>query len=482
MKPHTDKQALLQALWQQINEKGDLPSLSQSVRTIVSAMESEEESNEKLVTAVLADFSLTQKVIRLANSAMYRAFGGDIATVSHAVMILGGSTVGHLALGVKLLDSLEAVSRQEEGAREELAKAALAGSIARHLTDEKHIPGGEEAVVAALLQNVGRLLTAFCFPVQWDDIRKQAGDSRETQDQAAEAVLGVSLTELGQEAARQWGLPQRLSAAMRPLSPEEVHCPLDHGGWLRAVASFCGEMSTALADSNGPSDSLHELASRYSEALALEPDDIHAIAAELMQDQRNTAVFEVISKSKAAQDPSGKPADAEHRLKLGLEEMRRTAANADTRGLITMALETMFQSMGFSRTLAFLRIGKEEFMRVRLGFGQDADTLVNHLEFEEAFAPDVFHLALSSNKAIFIENSRDANIVRRLPTWFDKALPDVHSFALIPIVRDSRPIALLYGDWGKNLAKHQLSQDELSVLWKMVGVLVEASPARAVSL
>ncbi|HCE09640.1 MAG TPA: GAF domain-containing protein, partial [Oxalobacteraceae bacterium] len=66
-----------------------------------------------------------------ANSAMYSMFGQEINTVSKAVILLGTESIGHLALGLKLIDGLSAASTGSINARSEMEKAVLAGHIAR---------------------------------------------------------------------------------------------------------------------------------------------------------------------------------------------------------------------------------------------------------------------------------------------------------------------------------------------------------------
>ena len=92
-------EALLARIMQRMNESGGFPALDHSVAQIVEALEVGEEDTTPLVNAVLADVSLTQKVLRLANSAMYAPIGRSVSTVSHALMVLGFEAVGHLALG-----------------------------------------------------------------------------------------------------------------------------------------------------------------------------------------------------------------------------------------------------------------------------------------------------------------------------------------------------------------------------------------------
>ncbi|MEK7919867.1 HDOD domain-containing protein, partial [Burkholderia contaminans] len=80
-----------------------------------------------LVRVVLSDFALTQKVLRLANSAMYMAFGGNITTVTRALMVLGMDAVGHLVVGLKLVDHFHHSTPRRIDAKLELNRALLSG-------------------------------------------------------------------------------------------------------------------------------------------------------------------------------------------------------------------------------------------------------------------------------------------------------------------------------------------------------------------
>ena len=72
--------------------------------TILAAMSGEDEREFSMTKTVLSDPTLTQCVLRLANSAMYSVFGQNINTVSKAVIVLGTDAIGHLALGLKLVE------------------------------------------------------------------------------------------------------------------------------------------------------------------------------------------------------------------------------------------------------------------------------------------------------------------------------------------------------------------------------------------
>src|ERR1700686_1399594 len=97
------KGPLLDKLWARMSERGDFPMLSQSLRTTMAAIKNDDLDLTALVQVVLSDFAVTQKVLRLANSAMYMAFG-NITTITRALMVLGMDAVGHLIVGLKIVD------------------------------------------------------------------------------------------------------------------------------------------------------------------------------------------------------------------------------------------------------------------------------------------------------------------------------------------------------------------------------------------
>jgi hypothetical protein len=101
--------ATLALLWERIRRRGDMPGFTRAINAILASMRGEDERDFSMTQTVLSDPVLTQKVLRLANSGMYSAFGQRINTVSKAVLVLGTEAIGHLALGLKLIEELARV-------------------------------------------------------------------------------------------------------------------------------------------------------------------------------------------------------------------------------------------------------------------------------------------------------------------------------------------------------------------------------------
>ncbi|MBN3801088.1 HDOD domain-containing protein, partial [Burkholderia sp. Ac-20392] len=261
---HLPRTALLDKLWARMNERGDFPLLSESLRATMAAMKNDDLDFTALVRVVLSDFALTQKVLRLANSAMYMAFGGNITTVTRALMVLGMDAVGHLVVGLKLVDHFHHSTPRRIDAKLELNRALLSGCVARKLTERAELRAGEEAVVCTLMRQVGKLLVVCYLDSEWDRIRRRAAELNGDEAAACIDVLGVGFDEIGLEAAARWRLPDVIRAGMAD-HDHVVHADAfgndddDHDAghasddgpaarvrWLRAISRCSTDVAGAL--------------------------------------------------------------------------------------------------------------------------------------------------------------------------------------------------------------------------------------------
>lgn len=479
------KAALLDKLWAQMSERGDFPMLSQSLRTTVAAMKNDELDFSALVQVVLSDFALTQKVLRLANSAMYMAFGGNITTVTRALMVLGMDAVGHLVVGLKLVDHFHQSAPHRIDAKLELNRTLLSGSVARKLTSDGDLRAGEEAVVCTLMRQVGKLLVVCYLEAEWDAIRRQVEDGKLDEAAACNAVLGVSFDEVGLEAASRWRLPERIRAGMGTYEPDAGEP--QHVQWLRAVTNFSTEVADVLSAPDPRAQAaearLAELAHRYSNTLARDPETLVSMSTALAREEAGEGVMREIVELRANADAIARASiTPAARIAAGLEDLRALPSENPLAPVLALASETVLAGLGFSRTIVFVRQAPGRF-KSRLGFGRDVDRLLPKLSFDEAFEPDVFHLAIANSVGIFIENAHDPKMVARLPGWFRDAFSDARSFVLLPVTAHQSTVALLYGDWSHAQEPRKISQVEMGALNELareLGRFFAHAPAREV--
>ena len=72
-----------------MQHKSDFPVLSESIRSLNRLTRSEEEDISHLASVIIRDFALTNKILKVVNSAYCSRFAGKIGSVSRAIVVLG---------------------------------------------------------------------------------------------------------------------------------------------------------------------------------------------------------------------------------------------------------------------------------------------------------------------------------------------------------------------------------------------------------
>ena len=476
-------EATLALLWERIRRQGDMPGFTRAINAILASMRGEDEQEFSMTQTVLSDPVLTQKVLRLANSGMYSAFGQRINTVSKAVLVLGTEAIGHLALGLKLIEELSKSTPDSANAHVEMEKAVLAGMVAQQVAARAATRDPEEAVVCSILHSLGRMMVTFYMPERWSQMQAQAGAGCEGE--AAVAVLGLSLEALGRATAEHWGLPRNLVAGMRTLEPGEREEGFDHDDWLAAL----GTMSTRCANSLWNDDDagaaeVAELAAAFAPMLGVAPDQVLAAIDKAKIEAAADLTIAPLARPAAKQAEAQVQAAVRKReagnriLMSGAADMRDAGVTVNPGQMMSMALETIYQGLSFKRAFAFLRNRREGKYLARMGFGEGTKALMPNLGFDDAYAADVFHASLASDRVIFIENAHDPKFAAKLPGWWRGTLSEARCFVVIPMCMNGQPVGFIYGDWDDTYASINLSQTEFALLNDLRGLVVGALERR----
>jgi HD-like signal output (HDOD) protein len=103
-----------------------------------------------LARTILQDFALSNKLLKLVNTASYGQFGGTINTVSKAVVILGFETVRNIAMTLILLEFLQNKTQAIQ-LKDEVIQAIFSGVVAAKLSTENNIRDVEEVMVCSTI-------------------------------------------------------------------------------------------------------------------------------------------------------------------------------------------------------------------------------------------------------------------------------------------------------------------------------------------
>lgn len=467
----------LDFLLRRMRHKADFPALGESVVRIQRAATSETESLSSLSSEILRDVALTNKLLRLVNSAHFsHAGGGSISTVSRAVALIGFGGVRNLALSLVLLEHMQNKQHATQ-LKEEFLRALMAGTLAGELAPLAR--ESEEVFIGALFQNLGRLLSGFYFPEEAQQVRQMVADGQPIEP-AAQRVLGLDYQELGVGVARVWGLPETLQRCMRTPEGDVPGRAVDKGvERMRWLGRCANELTDALlrCSPDDAQQAVAELAERHGRALGIHAHAIVNAAAhareKLVDYARSMGVD--VARGAAARRlfPDGATltgmADADDTviepgaasalrgeavtaaLTAGIADVTQSLASGEFKlnDVLRMVLETMLRALALQRVVFCLRDPRTEALtgRLALGLGSPdiARSFVIPLRERLGEPPDLFAALCRKGADTVISDTSRGGISARLPAWHAQHLK-APSFLLLPLMMRNAPFGLIYAD------------------------------------
>ncbi|MCC7412097.1 MAG: HDOD domain-containing protein [Gammaproteobacteria bacterium] len=477
-------------LLRRMRRKPDFPAVSQHVAEISNKTRTADACHaNELANVILKDFALTTKVLRLCNSAIYGQYGGEISTVSRAVLILGYEQVRLAALSIALFEHLKNGDQAEE-LKHAMCGSLLSAMIARGVARRAGIEV-EEAFIAAMFHRLGRLLTVYYFPEETADIKGLMASKDMTESAAVRAVLGIGYVDIGMAVGREWQLPDDIVNAMKELRGEPLARATSHGTAIAQVAVFANEICAAAADpaDDQPRAALDGVVARFRDCFDLDLDKVAGIVRDATEEmQEYAAIIEVdvrasatvgrlarrciraqvvateaVADPDARADPGGDAGtaaqtDGAAASAAGADLARRAIlvnaiadmTNALLNGcalndLFVMLLEGLYRGMGFSHVLFCARDPRQGVFAARYGFGAGVEELIPRFRFTPAGDTDVFSHAVSSGCEHVIIDAGATGLRHAVPAWC-RELVAPRSLVLFPLVANKRCIAVIYAD------------------------------------
>ena len=491
--------ATLEFLLRRMRHKTDFPALSDSVLRIQNMATSETESVNSVTNEILKDVALTNKLLRLVNSAQY-ARGGNISTVSRAVTLVGFNGIRNMALSLVLLEHMQDQAHAGQ-LKEEFLRSLMAGSIGAELCPLQR--DSEESFIGSMFQNLGRLLVQFYFPEEAAQVRALVLSKRDPMSEASAAVrvLGLSFEELGVGIAKAWSLPHGIQRCMRkPAGPPPASAPADTTERIRWIAMASNEIADVLlhADPKDVDAQIALVTRKYAQSLGVSAREMQmatSVARKKLIDLAMAMELRVTPGTSAAKllhspDAAGGGSSAHSAFApldtdphLGRFELHATqTAPLDTplaagiqditnamvedfklSDVLRMILETMYRAMGFDRIIFCMRDAKTDTITGRFGLGHGVEshvkTFKSHLK---ASTPDLFGVVCAKGADTMISDASETRIAQRLPPWYRAGL-NAPSFLLLPLQIKGAPFGLIYAD-KTTLGELDLSEKELALL------------------
>lgn len=516
------RQSTIDFLLRRMRHKSDFPALSESVSTINKITGSDKETISNLSNSILKDFSLTNKILRLVNSVYYRqAGGGNISTISRAVLVLGFDAVRNIAITVMLFEHLQNKGNANQ-LKEDFLRANLAAILAKDISEQSSSRDVEQVFICSMFHNLGRLLSQFYFPDESEEIKRTMEQKPCTEDVAAVQVLGLTFEELGIGIARTWGFPGLIVNSMRKLPAGNVRKATTAEDRMRILSGFSNELCQLISDVEPEQreKALRKVTSRFGDTIPLSEQALRETmeksfqevaqfagiiginlkksafgrqlqrwgaksdatgaqeASQAGQSQRLDSTTETSATVLSGVVPAGAPGspldadedgavveagNSEVILMAGIQDISNTLVEEfKLNDVLRIILETMYRAKGFKRVILCVRDARSNTMLGRFGFGPDAPEMARCFNFSLAFTPDIFHAALSKGVDILITDTNDPKIASRIPPWYRKGV-NAGTFVIFPLSIKNNPVAMIYADCDR-AGEIVIPEKELSLL------------------
>lgn len=245
-----------------------IPTLPTVVDKITRLLQNPQTSAEEIGRAITTDQALASKVLKLVNSAFY-GFPGRISTITHAVVILGFSTVKNIVLTASIFDAFK--KKRAGSAEFDIDKfwyhSVACGAASQALAKYIGVSEKEECFIAGLIHDIGKIIMCQYLPDEFSEVFGRARAEGILLYDAEKKLFGDTHQEIGGMLSESWNLPQSLQNAVKyhhMPSPSRDHFS------VTAVVHTADILVRALDYGNGGDDKIPAMTEQVWENLGLQ--------------------------------------------------------------------------------------------------------------------------------------------------------------------------------------------------------------------
>ena len=513
-------------LMRRMRHQGDLPAFSEHIVEINTKLSSLTaitfSSAGDLAKIILKDYSLTNKLLKVVNSALYVTLSGKVATVSKAVLLLGFDKIRMIAATLLIFEHLQGKAQAKE-LKEIAMSSCMSGLIAMDVADSMKLGEKEEVFICAMLHSLGKMLAICYLPEEHAEIKRRMVQKELDETQASRSVMGVTYIDLGMAVSRSWNFPDKIVRSMEAPPAGVIAQPRTESEVLRNLSYYSNELFNCFikTQDDDRTAALSDLSIRYQNSIPLPVEQMASVLVSSMDNmdaysdivrvdrksssvlkdlmqrlqskdqpekrvesprrqtgERNAAKSSEPRNSPAAPEPAASmppdgveepPADI---LADGLREMADVmAGDYILSDVIYMILETMYRGFEFQRAIFCLMDKAKSKMTARFGLGENADEIVKRFQFLTGQSNDIFNVGISQAKGLVIHDATAPNIFRNIPEWYQKIVA-APSFLIYPLTVNKGCIGMFYADRKERGAL--LTEEQLDYMDKLRNLAIDA--------
>ncbi|NVK54769.1 MAG: HDOD domain-containing protein [Alteromonadaceae bacterium] len=181
-----------------------LPDVCMRLRGVLDDPRS---GSEDIANLISIDPSLTAKLLKLANSSLFR-FPSQIESIAKAVSVIGGEALYNLVIAETANIAFKHFDNECLILDKHWEQSVYTGMIAKYLAREMNLRGSDRFFVMGILQNLSELVIAKHEPAKYQKYIKD--DSAALPWERQVAHFGFYFSECSGAIMEQWQLPMPL--------------------------------------------------------------------------------------------------------------------------------------------------------------------------------------------------------------------------------------------------------------------------------
>ncbi len=259
--------------WNKVSIEANLISLPDIYWRLKEILDSRDYSLQDVAQLIVYDPGLTARLLKIVNSA-YFGFTAKIATVNHAVSIVGVRQIEDLVLTTSVADALGDYECEHLDVMQFWQRSVYRAIAARNLADECNLLDGERMFVSGLLSGIGHLIMYQSVPVLAQQARRLADNSGTALHLIEREIIGFNHADVAAMLMRNWKLPEsHVLVIKNHLEPD----PAAEYFLETSIAHIAALLGNAFADKRPLDEVLALAAVRVWDATGLDLERCEAI-------------------------------------------------------------------------------------------------------------------------------------------------------------------------------------------------------------